>query len=193
MSLVDGPTGRELARDELSDRVYADAQPSLVERAVGWLAEHVEEWLAIADAVPGGQWLLAAAATALAGSAVWLALKWYRAPPAISSEIFDQTEPPSAATFYAAANHHYHAEEWESALVAATRAIVADLQQQALVPIGPGVTINEVRDTVADPAVQDTLTVFEEVRYGGRSCTATQAQSAIWLASHENRVAEVRR
>ena len=192
MSLVDGPTGRELARAELSDRIYADAQPSLPERVVEWLTERLNAWLALADEAPGGQWLLAAAATAFVGSAVWLTIRWHRARPARNTEIFDTTEPPSAGNFRAAANHHYQANEWNSALVAATRAVVSDLQERALVPIGPGVTIAEVSEAAADPDVRDTLVVFEEVRYGGQRCTAAQAQSAIRLARAASRASEAR-
>ncbi len=191
MSLVDGPTGSELAREELSDGIYADAQPSLLVRAVEWLTEHLDEWLDSVRGVPGGQWLLAAAATAIVGVAVWLAWKWHQTQPARNPKVFDTTEPSPATTLYSAATHHYLAKEWGPALVAATRAIVTNLQEQALVPIGPGVTINEVRDAVADPAVRDTLDTFEKVRYGGQTCTATQAQSAIGLAGHE--AAEARR
>lgn len=193
MSLIDGPTGRELAREELSKRMYADAQPSLPERVVEWLTELLDSWLALANDAPGGRWLLAAAATAFVGSGIWLVIRFGRERPARHAQIFDTPEPHTAAALLASASHHYRAEEWESALVSATRAIVADLQDQALAPTGPGVTITEVAEAVTDPAVQKTLIIFEGVRYGGRECTVAQAQSAIELARRAGSSAAVRR
>jgi hypothetical protein len=192
MSLVDGPTGRELANEELADPVYADAQPSVVVRVLEWLAEQLGELLEQAGDLPGGQWLLAAGGAALMGSVVWLVVRWRRRPGTIGSRIFETDGRPSAASFYAQANHHYQAKDWDSALIAATRATVISLQDRAMVPVGPGVTITEVRESVADPAVHNVLATFESVRYGGRACTEADAQSAIRLADPRNSAAKVR-
>ena len=184
MSLVDGPTGQELAREELTDPIYADAQPSLIERVIEWLVETVSQLLDTAEGAPGGSWVLAIVATAGIVCGIWLIARWRTSPGRSKGEIFEDADKRPAVDFLAEAQSRLAIGDWRQALVAATRAIVGDLQATSRVADGPGITIADVRKAVPDPVLAQTLTDFERVQYGGGNCLPEQARAAMELAVH---------
>jgi hypothetical protein len=182
MSLVDEPTGKELAREELSRPIYAESQPSWLDRALQWLFDRLSEAISLAEGAPGGRWLLAALAILVAVLVGWLAIKWRKAPRSASRRVFDEETQTSPVDYLADAQRHVQEAQWELALVAATRAIVTQLQARALAPGGPGVTIAEVRSASSDPEIGGVLDLFEIVQYGGQPCQSDQSRAAIETA-----------
>jgi len=152
-----------LAEVELSDPAYRRAEPSLVERAVGWLVEQVQRALdRLGEASPGG-W---------AG----LLVRWRTGPVSGSSGARFQVDPATTAAQYRArADELAAAGRWEAAIAARMQALVRGAQERGLIDGRAGWTADEVAERVgtAMPAESAGLLAqaargFDEVRYGGR-------------------------
>ena len=183
MSLLDDltrDTAREAAREQLRRREYADAQPSLVLRAVGRALREIGELLdRAAGAAPGGRLgLLALLALLVVFVAVVLSRVGPLARRSTSSPLF------TGSTILTAGEHRTLAEQaaaeqrWADAVRERLRAVVRDLEARGALDPRPGRTAGEVaRDGgAAVPALaaplQRAAGLFDEVWYGGRTADA---------------------
>jgi len=171
---------RQAAREELGKQIYRDARPSLTQRVLSWVWDHVSELFdRAAGASPGG-WaglLAVAAVVVLAVVAVRLQLgplqrAGSREPPLFAGRARTAAEHRSAADAHAAAG------EWAEAVRDRLRAIITGLEERSLLDPRPGRTADEAAAAagVAVPSsaagLRDAARVFDEIWYGGRPATA---------------------
>lgn len=172
---------RDAAREELSRREYADAQPPLVVRVVGralrWVGELLDD---AAGAVPGGRvGLLLLLLLLLAFVAVVLARigPLSRRGP-VRSPLFAGSAVLTAAQHRELADRAARDGAFAEAVRERLRAVVRELEARGALDPRPGRTAGEVaRDGgAAVPAVADDLSraavLFDEVWYGGRPADA---------------------
>ncbi len=167
-----------LAEHELADPAYRAAQPSLLQRAIEWIADQLQRLLDRAsDLAPGG-WLGILGLVALVVLAV-LIVRWRMGPTTGASEVTFTVDPAtSAAQYRARAAELAAAGQWGEAVAARMRAIVRRSQERGVVDSQPGWTADEVAYAVGArmPGTRAPLTeaarVFDDVRYGGRPATA---------------------
>ena len=182
MSVIDESTGQELARDELAQPEYAQASPGLVERALSWLGDRLNDLLAATGSIAGGSWILI---LLLVAAGLGLALfggKLLFSPARQQAQVFGEASEAVPRDYLALASAGMDNADWDAVLVAATRAIVRNLQSDGQVPAGNAITIAECRANVPDAALHPTLLEFERVRYGRRTTTQAAAQRAYELA-----------
>ncbi|MFF7532209.1 DUF4129 domain-containing protein [Streptomyces bobili] len=170
---------REAARRELSERLYHENDPSLLERALNtfW------DWLgsvfgAASTAAPGG--LLGLVVIVLAVAAVVAALWWRLGTPhprtASATALFDD-RPRSAADHRSTAEAHAAQGHWNQAVQERMRAIVRSLEERALLDIRPGRTADEAAAEAGYTLPAHTARLrsaardFDDVTYGGRTAT----------------------
>jgi hypothetical protein len=167
------------AWQELSDPVYAQHQPGLVERAVLW-AWHRLQGLEL-PAGPGGTsgFVILVVLVLLAVVVVWLRAGPLRGPSARA-----RRQPVLHGAALTAAEHRAAADlaaaegRWQDAVRERFRAVVRSLDERGLVEALPGSTAQEVADAAAGalPVVANALhacaRLFDDVCYGSRAATA---------------------
>lgn len=167
------------AWQELSDPVYAEHQPGLVERAVLWVWHRLQDL--DLPAGPGGTsgLVMLAALVLLAVVVVWLRAGPLRGPSARAAR-----QPVLQGATLTAAQHRSAADRaaaegrWPDAVRERFRAIVRSLDERGLVEERPGRTAQEVADDAAAtlPSIADSLhagaRLFDDVCYGSRTATA---------------------
>jgi hypothetical protein len=171
---------RRWARDELAEAVYRQAEPGLVDRAVGWLLDRLAE--VDLPTAPGSRvWLVAGllALAALAVAALRLAgpLRPRARRAASPGAVFDGAVR-TAAAHRDAADEHAASGRWEQAVRERFRALVRSLEERALLVPTPGRTADELAREAGRllPAAAEDLAaaagIFDDVWYGGRTATA---------------------
>lgn len=176
---VDTPRvpAREAAQDELSDPVYHEHDPNLLERGLDRFWEWIGDLFAGATgAVPGGPLGLVVLALAVVGlgTALWWRLGTPRRPVRSPEALFDSALC-SAADHRAAAAAHAGARRWAEAVQERMRALVRSLEDRAVLDPHPGRTADEAATEAGRllPAHADRLRaaarVFDDVTYGGRT------------------------
>ena len=168
---------QEVARRELSKRMYHENDPSLLERALDAFWEWVDKLFnAASSATPGGALgllVVVLAAVALIG-ALWWRLGTPRRGPTSAAPLFDD-RPRSAAEHRAAAEAHAAQAHWNQAVQERMRAVVRSLEERALLDPRPGRTADEAAAEAGRtlPAHTDRLRAaarnFDDVTYGGRT------------------------
>ncbi|MER7349511.1 DUF4129 domain-containing protein [Streptomyces aurantiacus] len=172
---------REAAERELSEPMYHENDPSLLQRALNRFWGWVDDLFGAASgAAPGGAvgLLVIALAVVAVAVALWWRLGTPRRAPATSAALFDD-RPRSAAEHRSAAEAHAAQGHWNQALQERMRAVVRSLEERALLDPRPGRTADEAAAEAARPLPDhaERLHVaareFDDVTYGGR--TATEA------------------
>ncbi|MEU1278302.1 DUF4129 domain-containing protein [Streptomyces sp. NPDC005805] len=175
---VDTPRvpAREAAERELSDPVYREHEPNLLQRAIDAFWDWVTglfDGFSGGPGGPAGLVVIVLVVVAL-GAALWWRLgKPQRTPPAPDSLFADG--PRSAAEHRAAAEEHAAAGQWNQAVQERLRAVVRALEERALLTPRPGRTADEAAAEAgrALPQHADGLRTgaraFDDVTYGGRS------------------------
>ncbi|WP_415952170.1 DUF4129 domain-containing protein [Streptomyces sp. KLOTTS4A1] len=168
---------REAAERELSDPVYHQNDPSLVERALDQLWEWISDlFTAASGATPGGALGLLALLlfVLLLAAALWWRLGTPHRSPTASPQLFDD-RPRSAAEHRATAEAHAAAEHWSQAVQERMRAVVRSLEERALLDERPGRTADEAAAEAGRtlPAhaeqLREAARTFDDVTYGGRN------------------------
>lgn len=170
--------GRRRALEELSNPVYGQDEPGLLDRVVGWVMELVERLIAAgADTVPGGWWILGPLLLVLVALLVWLTVYLKPSRGRGRGAVVDTAAVLTAADHRAAADRHEADGRYAEAVVERLRAISRDLEERALIDPRPGRTATELADetSAALPAHQEALDraarIFNDTVYGERSAT----------------------
>jgi hypothetical protein len=170
-------SARDAAREELSRREYADAQPPLLVRLVGRALRALGDLLdRAAGAVPGGRLglLLLLALLVLLVAVVLARVRPGAGREAARAPLFAGSAVLTAAAHRALAEQAAADGRFDEAVRERLRAVVRDLEARGVLDPRPGRTAGEVaRDGgAALPAVAGDLrrgaAVFDEVWYGGR-------------------------
>lgn len=195
---VGADPARDLARRELSRPIYADAQPSLVQKIVARLGDLLDDLLRAASAVsPGGTTGLVVLLAVLVAVAV--VVYWRLGPAARAAaarpSVLDAVVR-TADEHRAAADEHAAAGRWDDAVRERMRAMVRGLEERAVIEARRGRTAGEAaREAGAElPAVAaglvDAARIFDETVYGGRAADA-DADTRMRAVDDEVRAARV--
>jgi hypothetical protein len=187
MSLIDQTTGQDLAREELARPEYAQTAPGLVERAFDWVGERLTDLLATAADIPGGSWVISILLLAVTLLLAVGVRRWIAQPPRADQAVFANPQGSPGVDYLKIAETSVANGDWNSGLIAATRAIVADLQNRGRVTPGAAITVSEVRTQTTNAQLDTTLLVFEDVRYGDGTATPAAATLALELAKNHDR------
>ena len=175
--------GRERALRELSDPLYGEQEPSLVDRFLDWLAGLIDGLADAGSGFVGGWVVLGPLLLVVAALVVWLII-WLRpsrsrasGPPVHEGAVL------SAADHRAASDRHEAAGEYAAAVAERLRAVSVDLEERAIVAPRAGRTATELaaEASVLLPGEADGLRegarIFNDVAYGDRSATADSART----------------
>ncbi|HWU10428.1 MAG TPA: DUF4129 domain-containing protein [Streptomyces sp.] len=188
---VDTPRvpAREAARDELSDPMYHEHDPNLLERGLdrfwNWIGDLFSD---AAGAAPGGPLGLVVLVLAVVGlvAALWwrLGTPW---SPARSPEALFGNTARSAADHRTAAAAHAEARRWTEAVQERMRALVRSLEDRAVLDPRPGRTADEaaaeagrLMSAHAD-RLRAAARAFDDVTYGGRTADEATYQALCTL------------
>lgn len=183
---------RRLAELELADPDYRAAQPGVVQRAIEWAVEQVQQLVTrVSDAAPGGWWgVLGLAALVVVGL---LFARWRIGPVSAAGTLRFTVDPTtSAREFRARAERAAGSGDWAQAVNERMRALVRGSQEHGLIDDRAGWTADEVaaevgqRLPVAHEPLRAAAQVFDDVRYGGRPATAASYEV---VARADDRVA----
>lgn len=173
---------RRRAVEELSDPVYGEQDPSLLDRVLSWLGELLAE---IASAAPdslGGWAVLGPLLLLLAALLVWL-IVWLRPSRGrAAAGPVHEGEALRAVDHRAAAERHEAAGEFTEAITHRFRAISVDLEERTIITPRPGRTASELAAEASAvlPARAENLRegarIFNDVVYGERPATADSAR-----------------
>lgn len=178
---------QQLARLELADPKYSREQESLVQQAITWILERVNDLLDAAGSTSPLGWFGVLGVALLVGLAV-IAVRRRTGPlgASASTPLFDGRERR-------AADHRAEAERlagegaWAEAVRARLRGVVRDLEERGVVEAAPGRTADEIaRDAGrALPLVAGDLRaaarLFDDIWYGGRTADAAAYQRLVAL------------
>jgi len=171
----DGDEAREWAERELTDPVYAAAEPTLLDR----VARAIGDFLArlFSGQLPA-EWgpLLAVVAAAVAVILIVVAILVWGVPrptgrTAAKRELFGEAEKRSAAELRNAAASHAAREEWDAAIIVRVRALARSAAERGFVQTPPGATVHAFARAAGRVfpdyagALEDTATIFDDVRY----------------------------
>jgi hypothetical protein len=174
---LDRAAARRAAREELAKQVYRDAGPSLTERLLRWVVEHVGRLLDRAAGVsPGGYAGLVGVLIVVVAAVIALrvGLGPMRRAAGRDQPLFVGGSR-TAAQHRAAADQHAAAGRWAEAVRDRLRAVITSLEERALLDPRPGRTADEAA-AAAGAAVPECAAdlsaaarAFDEIWYGGRA------------------------
>ncbi|MER8232093.1 DUF4129 domain-containing protein [Streptomyces sp. NPDC094049] len=169
---------REAAERELSEPMYHENDPNLLQRGLDRFWEWIGDLFASASgATPGG--IVGLVVVVLLVAAVAVALWWRlgtprRTPGATADSLFEDG-PRTAREHRAAAVRHASSGHWNQAVQERMRAIVRSLEERTLIDPRPGRTADEAAAEAGRslPSHADALRLavraFDDVTYGGRT------------------------
>lgn len=173
-----GPA-REAAERELSDPLYHQDDPNIIQRAIQWFWEKADTLLsAAAGATPGGVvgLVVIAAVVVLAVVALRLRLGSVRRATTGTRTLFDD-RPRTAAQYRAAAESHASRGQWTEAVQERMRAVVRGLEERTLLDPRPGRTADEAASEAGRSLplhaerLRAAARAFDDITYGGRAGT----------------------
>lgn len=174
----DAEEARGWARDELSEPVYAEAEPGLLDRVVGWFLDRLSS-LELPGGDGSGLWRLALLALVVVGVVVALVVVGrprLTGRRSASADLFGGTST-TAAQHRESADAAAARSDWDEAVRERFRAVVRSLEERALLVVSPGRTADEAADeagvllagVAAD--LRAGARLFDDVTYGSRSGT----------------------
>ncbi|NWF30804.1 DUF4129 domain-containing protein [Streptomyces sp. PKU-EA00015] len=168
---------REAAERELSDPMYGEDDPNLLERALDrfwdWVGGLFEGAAGAGFGGTAGLVVIFLVVIALA-AALWWRLGTPQRTPVSADSLFD-AGPRSAAEHRIAAEEHAAATRWNQAVQERMRAVVRSLEERALLAPRPGRTADEAAAEAGRslPPHADELRAaaraFDDITYGGRT------------------------
>ncbi|UOE22072.1 DUF4129 domain-containing protein [Thermobifida halotolerans] len=177
--MVSRDEGARIAWDELSDPVYGEAQPSLLERLLQWFDDRLEDLLGRAEAaLPGGWWTLGALLVVLA--LLVAALIWYLRPGRVSRRAapLDSSAEMTADDHRGLAERHAARGAYAEAIRERLRAVVRDLEDRAVISPRLGRTATELAAEASAvlperrAELHRAAALFNDVWYGDREATS---------------------
>lgn len=180
---VTGEEGRRRAIEELSDPLYGNSEPSLLDRFLNWLGELLDRLASAGEGVIPGGWLLALVLLVVA--VLVIALIVYLRPSRNRG-----AEPPlHEGAVRTAADHRALSDQAEArgdfseAVTERLRAISVDLEDRAIVAPRPGRTATELAAEAARSlpgeaqGLDEGARLFNDVVYGDRVATTESART----------------
>ncbi|MFE6042440.1 DUF4129 domain-containing protein [Streptomyces sp. NPDC056452] len=168
---------REAAQDELSDPMYHEHDPNLLQRGLDrfweWVGDLFDGATGSAPGGPLGLVVIALVVIAL-GAALWWRLGTPQRTARPSDALFGSSAR-SAAEHRTAAEAHAEAHRWTEAVQERMRAVVRSLEDRAVLDPRPGRTADEAAAEAGRllPAhatrLRTAARVFDDVTYGGRT------------------------
>ncbi|MFE3875038.1 DUF4129 domain-containing protein [Kitasatospora sp. NPDC059146] len=179
---------RDAARDELLKAEYHKNDPSVLERVIDWIWDHIDR--AMGSISGGGTDGTTGLVLFLVVAAVIAAALWWRlgAPKrAVRTDygVYGAAGPRTAAQYRADAAGHAAAGRWTEAVREQMRALVRALEERTLLDTRPGRTADEAAAeagrALPDQAAALTAAArtFDDIAYGER--TADQAAYQLLL------------
>lgn len=172
---------QDAARRELSERVYQQARPDPVRRAIDWLWEEILELLERAGrVVPGGVPSLVAVVVVVV--LLLVALRLGLGPAGVRDAITDRrrgARSRTAADYRAEAETLAAAGRFKEAVRGRLRALIRELEERGVLEARAGRTVDELADEAGAvvPAVtadvHEATRIFDEIWYGDRPATAS--------------------
>ncbi|MCX5391040.1 DUF4129 domain-containing protein [Streptomyces sp. NBC_00094] len=169
---------REAAERELSEPMYHENDPSLLQRGLDRFWEWIDDLFGAASgATPGGIVGLVAIVLVVIAlvAALWWRLGTPRRTPGTAGDSLFTDGPRTADEHRAAATRHASAGHWNQAVQERMRAIVRSLEERVLLDPRPGRTADEAAAEAGRslPSRADDLRLaaraFDDVTYGGRT------------------------
>lgn len=175
--------GRRRAIEELSDPLYGEHEPSIIDRFLAWLEEWVDSLLTAGEGfLPGQVWaalLLLIVAIAVIVLIVYLRPRRNRRLDALVHE----GAVRSAADHRATAERDETAGEFARAVTERLRAISVDLEERTIIAPRAGRTATELAAEAAGvlpgeaEGLREGARIFNDVVYGDRVATADSART----------------
>lgn len=174
---VTGDEGRRRAVEELSDPVYGEQGPSLLDRVLEW-------FLNLGLPVPGGGggWATVLVLVVLALLVLWLVLWLSPSRTRRTEGAVHRTAPRTAVDHRTAAQAHEEAGEYAAAVSERMRAISVDLEDRTIISPRAGRTATELAAEAAEAlpgeaaGLREGARLFNDVVYGNRTATADTAR-----------------
>ncbi|PDP88348.1 hypothetical protein CQJ94_07635 [Glycomyces fuscus] len=174
--------GQRRAVEELSDPLYGEQEPSLLDRFLSWLDQLLAGLAADAPDFLGGWTVLGPLLVVVAVLVVWL-IVWLRPTRGGRAGVpVHEGTPMSATDHRAAADRHEGAGDFAAAVTERLRAISVDLEERAVITPRAGRTATELAAEASAvlPAEAEGLSegarIFNDVAYGDRPATADSAR-----------------
>ncbi|WP_369183916.1 DUF4129 domain-containing protein [Streptomyces sp. Y1] len=173
---------REAARDELLKAGYHKHDPSVLERAMDWINDHITSSLngISGDGTSGTTGLLFFIVVALLiAAALWWRLGAPKRAAHTVLDVYGVEGPRSADRYRADAAAHAAAGRWEEAVREQMRALVRALEERTLLDTRPGRTADEAAAEAGRAlpehaaALAAAARTFDDIAFGER--TADQA------------------
>lgn len=170
---------RRAAADELAKPVYAHAGPSPTRRALDWIGHELSTlWDKAFGGGSGGDgegWTAMAVFLVLLVAVVVVVRRRYgpvRRRVTAGRALFDEAAPLDAAGYRRAAEEHAAGGRWAEAVRARLRAVIAALEERAVLDPRPGrtadVAAREAGAVLPDqaPALAAAARLFDDIWYG---------------------------
>lgn len=175
--------GRRRAIEELSDPLYGESEPSLIDRFVAWLSDLLDRLAAAGEGVVPGGWILAVVLLVILVLVVVLIVYLRPARNRRVEVPLHEGEVRSAADHRARSERAESAGEFAAALTERLRAISVDLEERVIVSPRAGRTATELAAEAARTlpgeaeGLREGARIFNDVVYGDRAATADSARA----------------
>lgn len=175
--------GRRRAIEELSDPLYGEHEPSIIDRFLAWLDEWLGRLVTAGDGlVPG--WVWATGILLIIAIAVVVLVVYLRPSRNRRSDVLvHEGTALSASDHRAAAERHEAAGEFAKAITERLRAISVDLEERTIIAPRAGRTATELATEAAlvlpgeTEGLHEASRIFNDVAYGDRVATAEAART----------------
>ena len=175
--------GRRRAIEELSDPLYGEHEPSIIDRFLAWSGKWFDALIAAGEGyLPG--WVWAALLLLVVAIAVIVLVVYLRPGRDLRLDaLVHEGAVHSAADHRAAAERHETAGEFARAVTERLRAISVDLEDRTIITPRAGRTATELADEASDvlpgeaEGLREGARIFNDVVYGDRVATADSART----------------
>lgn len=170
---------RDAAREELRNAGYHKSDPSVVERALDWINDHITSALDSIGGSGGTSGTTGLVFFVIVALLIAAALWWRLGAPGRNArttpEVFGTEGPRTAAQHRAEASAHAAAGRWDEAVREQMRALVRSLEERTLLDGRPGRTADEAAAEAGRSlpehaeALAAAARTFDDVAYGERT------------------------
>lgn len=174
--------GRRRAIEELSDPLYGENEPSLIDRFIAWLSDLLDRLAAAGEGVLPGGWILALVLLVVLVLVVVLIVYLRPSRNRRVEMPLHEGEVRSAADHRALSEQAESAGEFAAAVTERLRAISVDLEERVIVSPRAGRTATELAAEAARTlpgeaeGLYEGARIFNDVAYGDRAATADSAR-----------------